>query len=66
MHTLKKKKNLTNEPTKEQQPSHINQTLQLYGFYHKKRKKKSRIGARRVCARMQQYQRLQNAHKAQC
>ncbi len=45
IHTLKRK-NLTNEPTKEQQPSHINQALQLYGFYHKKNKKKSRIGAR--------------------
>jgi hypothetical protein len=50
-----KTKNLTNEPTKEQQPLHINQALQLYGFYHKKKKKKkkkkkSRIGARLACA----------------
>jgi hypothetical protein len=50
-----KKKNLTNEPTKEQQPSHINQALQLHGFYHKKKKKKSLIGARRAYAQQQQY-----------
>jgi hypothetical protein len=61
MHTLKRK-NLTNEPTKEQQPSHINQALQLYGFYHKK-KKKRHIGARGACGRKQRYQRFRNAHK---
>jgi hypothetical protein len=59
MHTLKRK-SLTNEPTKQQQHSHINQALQLYGFYHNK---KSRIGARWACARKQQYQRFRNAHK---